>query len=101
MRPLYTIQELANTLRLQPETVRNKLSRGEDLPRNVELGAGGSSPKTRWRPGCKLRKALARLPRLPTIRPPPVLSRWAGHGVLRLFPRLLADPDAERLGIPR
>ena len=35
MRPLYTIQELAHTLRLQPGTVRNKLSRGEDMPRSV------------------------------------------------------------------
>src|SRR5215469_2746999 len=38
MRPLYTIQELANTLRLQPGTVRNKLSRREDLPRSVRVG---------------------------------------------------------------
>jgi excisionase family DNA binding protein len=38
MRPLYTVQELANTLRLQPGTVRNKLSRGEDLPRSVRVG---------------------------------------------------------------
>ena len=38
MRPLYTIQELANTLRLQPGTIRNKLSRGEDLPRSVRVG---------------------------------------------------------------
>jgi len=38
MRALYTIQELANTLRLQPGTVRNKLSRGEDLPRSVRVG---------------------------------------------------------------
>src|SRR5579864_3427897 len=38
MRPLYTIQELAQTLRLQPGTVRNKLSRGEDLPRSVLVG---------------------------------------------------------------
>jgi excisionase family DNA binding protein len=38
MRPLYTIQELANTLRLQPGTLRNKLSRGEDLPRSVRVG---------------------------------------------------------------
>jgi excisionase family DNA binding protein len=38
MRPLYTIQELANALRLQPGTVRNKLSRGEDLPRSVRVG---------------------------------------------------------------
>jgi excisionase family DNA binding protein len=38
MRPLYTIQELANTLRLQPGTVRNKLSRGEDMPRSVLVG---------------------------------------------------------------
>ena len=38
MRPLYTIQELAHTLRLQPGTVRNKLSRGEDLPRSVRVG---------------------------------------------------------------
>ena len=35
MRPLYTIQELAHALRLQPGTVRNKLSRGEDMPRSV------------------------------------------------------------------
>jgi excisionase family DNA binding protein len=38
MRPLYTVQELANTLRLQPGTVRNKLSRGDDLPRSVLVG---------------------------------------------------------------
>ena len=38
MRPLYTIQELAHTLRLQPGTVRNKLSRGEDMPRSVLVG---------------------------------------------------------------
>src|SRR5215471_16974308 len=38
MRPLYTIQELANTLRLQAGTLRNKLSRGEDLPRSVRVG---------------------------------------------------------------
>jgi len=38
MRPLYTIQELAHTLRLQPGTVRNKLSRGEDMPRSVVGG---------------------------------------------------------------
>ena len=38
MRPLYTIQELASALRLQPGTVRNKLSRGEDLPRSVRVG---------------------------------------------------------------
>ena len=38
MRPLYTVQELAQALRLQPGTVRNKLSRGEDLPRSVRVG---------------------------------------------------------------
>jgi excisionase family DNA binding protein len=38
MRPLYTIQELAHALRLQPGTVRNKLSRGEDMPRSVLIG---------------------------------------------------------------
>jgi excisionase family DNA binding protein len=38
MRPLYTIQELAQTLRLQPGTVRNKLSRGDDMPRSVLVG---------------------------------------------------------------
>ena len=38
MRPLYTIQELAHTLRLQPGTLRNKLSRGENLPRSVVVG---------------------------------------------------------------
>ena len=38
MRPLYTIQELAHALRLQPGTVRNKLSRGEDMPRSVLVG---------------------------------------------------------------
>jgi|SRR5579871_161837 len=38
MRPLYTIQELAETLRLQPATIRNKLSRGDDLPRSVVVG---------------------------------------------------------------
>lgn len=38
MKPLYTIQELAHTLRLQPGTVRNKLSRGDDLPKSVVVG---------------------------------------------------------------
>jgi excisionase family DNA binding protein len=38
MKPLYTIEELAQTLRLQPGTVRNKLSRGDDLPRSVLVG---------------------------------------------------------------
>lgn len=38
MKPLYTIQELAQTLRLQPGTVRNKLSRGDDLPKSVVVG---------------------------------------------------------------
>jgi excisionase family DNA binding protein len=38
MRPLYTIQELAHALRLQPGTVRNKLSRGEDMPGSVLVG---------------------------------------------------------------
>jgi hypothetical protein len=38
-----------------------------------------------------------RLARLPTIRPQPVLSLWAGHVALRLFPCLLADPGTERL----
>ena len=38
MRPLYTIQELAHTLHLQPGTVRNKLSRGDDLPRSIVVG---------------------------------------------------------------
>jgi excisionase family DNA binding protein len=38
MRPLYTIQELAHALRLQPGTIRNKLSRREDMPRSVLVG---------------------------------------------------------------
>ena len=38
MRSLYTVQELAHALRLQPGTVRNKLSRGEDMPRSVLVG---------------------------------------------------------------
>lgn len=38
MKPLYTIQELAHTLHLQPGTVRNKLSRGDDLPRSIVVG---------------------------------------------------------------
>ena len=38
MKPLYTIQELAHTLRLQPGTLRNKLSRGDDLPKSVVVG---------------------------------------------------------------
>jgi excisionase family DNA binding protein len=38
MKPLYTVHELADTLRLQPGTIRNKLSRGEDLPRSILVG---------------------------------------------------------------
>ena len=38
MKPMYTVRELANALRLQPGTIRNKLSRGEDMPRSILLG---------------------------------------------------------------
>ena len=38
MKPLYTIQELADALRLEPATIRNKLSRGEDMPPSVRIG---------------------------------------------------------------
>jgi excisionase family DNA binding protein len=38
VRPLYTIPELAQALRLQPGTIRNKLSRGEDMPRSIQVG---------------------------------------------------------------
>lgn len=38
MKPLYTIQELADALRLEPTTIRNKLSRGEDMPPSVRIG---------------------------------------------------------------
>lgn len=38
MKPLYTIRELAHTLHLQPGTVRNKLSRGDDLPTSIVIG---------------------------------------------------------------
>src|SRR5262249_44203321 len=67
-------------------------------PGAFELGAGVYSPKTRWRPGCKLRKPATRLARLPTIRPLAFLSLWAGHVAPWLFPRLFTDPDVERLG---
>lgn len=38
VKPMYTVRELANALRLQPGTIRNKLSRGEDMPRSILLG---------------------------------------------------------------
>ncbi len=38
LKPLYTTQELAHALRLRPGTIRNKLSRGEDLPRSIQVG---------------------------------------------------------------
>lgn len=38
MKPLYTVRELADALHLQPETIRNKLSRGEDMPRSILVG---------------------------------------------------------------
>jgi excisionase family DNA binding protein len=61
MRPLYTIQELANTLRLQPGTVRNKLSRGEDLPRSVLVGRRRLFPEDAveaWLQGQETRQAI-------------------------------------------
>jgi excisionase family DNA binding protein len=57
MRPLYTIQELANTLRLQPGTVRNKLSRGEDLPRSVRVGRRRLFPEEAVEAWLQARKA--------------------------------------------
>lgn len=38
MKRLYTVQELADALRLRPGTIRNRLSRGEDLPRSILVG---------------------------------------------------------------
>lgn len=38
MKRLYTVQELADALRLQPGTIRNRLTRGEDLPRSILVG---------------------------------------------------------------
>lgn len=38
MKRLYTVQELADAIRLRPGTIRNRLSRGEDLPRSILVG---------------------------------------------------------------
>ena len=68
MRPLYTIQELAHALRLQPGTVRNKLSRGEDMPRSVLVGRRRLFPEDAveaW-----LQAQEARQTPLPTRRKP-------------------------------
>jgi excisionase family DNA binding protein len=65
MRPLYTIQELANALRLQPGTVRNKLSRGEDLPRSVRVGRRRLFPEDAvqaWLQEQEARQEVARSP---------------------------------------
>ena len=76
MRPLYTIQELAQTLRLQPGTLRNKLSRGDDLPRSVVIGRRRLFPEDgveAWVLGQEARQAGSSLESLaPTDAPKPV-----------------------------
>jgi len=62
MRPLYTIQELAQTLRLQPGTVRNKLSRGEDLPRSVRVGRRRLFPEDAVEAWLQAQEALQAIP---------------------------------------
>lgn len=101
MRPLYTIQELAHALRLQPGTVRNKLSRREDLPRSVVVGRRRLFLRMRWRLGCKLRKPV-RPSRHRVIRlQPTLLSPLAGPVVLRVLECQSTDPGAERRGALR
>jgi excisionase family DNA binding protein len=98
MRPLYTIQELANTLRLQPGTVRNKLSRGEDMPRSVLVGRRRLFPEEAVEAWLQAQEARQDAARLPIIKPPAaVLTLLGGHVVLRLFRWLLVGPGAERL----
>src|SRR5262245_38774092 len=65
MRPLYTVQELANTLRLQPGTVRNKLSRGEDLPRSVRVGRRRLFPEDAVEAWMQAQEALQEAPPSP------------------------------------
>lgn len=62
MRPLYTIQELAHALRLQPGTVRNKLSRGEDLPRSVVVGRRRLFPEDAVEAWLQAQEALQAVP---------------------------------------
>jgi excisionase family DNA binding protein len=98
MRPLYTIQELAHTLRLQPGTVRNKLSRGEDLPRSVVVGRRRLFPEEAVEAWLQAQEARQAVPSPGKQAAVEALSLLAGPEVLRVLERPSADPDAERLG---
>ena len=78
MRPLYTIQELAHTLRLQPGTVRNKLSRGEDMPRSVLVGRRRLFPEDAveaWLRAQEARQAIPSGEMQATAAPPKPVGR--------------------------
>jgi excisionase family DNA binding protein len=78
MRPLYTIQELAHTLRLQPGTVRNKLSRGEDMPRSVLVGRRRLFPEDAveaWLRAQEARRAIPSGEMQATADPPKAVGR--------------------------
>ena len=45
---LYTTGELADALRMKPGTLRNKLSRGEDLPPSIRVGRRRLFPKAQF-----------------------------------------------------
>jgi len=78
MRPLYTIQELANTLRLQPGTVRNKLSRGEDMPRSVLVGRRRLFPEDAveaWLQAQEARQTIPTAEMRATAEPPKAVGR--------------------------
>jgi excisionase family DNA binding protein len=78
MRPLYTIQELAHTLRLQPGTVRNKLSRGEDMPRSVLVGRRRLFPEDAveaWLRAQEARQAIPPGEMQATADPPKAVGR--------------------------
>ena len=86
MRPLYTIQELAHTLRLQPGTVRNKLSRGEDLPRSVLVGRRRLFPEDAveaWLQAQEARQAVPSLGNQAAADAPKAIGRPRGPSSAR------------------
>lgn len=78
MRPLYTIQELAHALRLRPGTVRNKLSRGEDMPRSVLVGRRRLFPEDAveaWLQAQEARQTIPTAEVQATVDPPKPVGR--------------------------
>ena len=78
MKPLYTIQELAAALHLEPSTVRNKLSRGDDMPPSIQIGRRRLFPQEQfeaWLRAHAIAKAAAHTVEEPEVQSSSRLGR--------------------------